>query len=137
MMKESFVKSMEQPSADQWLAEAKKDQSAENIGMYLIHNGTVRKSPKAKVREGAEDTRPVTGMFFSYDEEGVKQAIEEAYQLPGVYYIRVWLNKGELQVGDSIMMVLVGGDIRPHVIDGLQQLVEKIKTQCVTEQEKY
>ena len=31
------------------------------------------------------------------------------------------------------MYVLIGGDIRPHVIDALQFLVEKIKTECVTE----
>jgi len=34
------------------------------------------------------------------------------------------------------MYVLVGGDIRPHVIDALQFLVERIKTQCVVEIEK-
>ena len=50
--------------------------------------------------------------------------------------MRVWLNEGELKVGDDIMYVLVGGDIRPHVIDALQFLVEKIKTQCVVEIEK-
>ena len=40
-----------------------------------------------------------------------------------------------MQVGDDIMYVLVGGDIRPHVVDGLQFLVEQLKTQCVTEAE--
>jgi len=34
------------------------------------------------------------------------------------------------------MYVLIGGDIRPHVIDGLQFLVEKIKTECVAEIEQ-
>jgi len=47
-----------------------------------------------------------------------------------------WLNEGLLEVGDNIMHVLIGGDIRPHVIDGLQSLVEKIKTECVTEIEQ-
>jgi hypothetical protein len=35
------------------------------------------------------------------------------------------------------MLVLVGGDIRPRVIDALQFLVGKIKNECVTEQEIY
>jgi len=128
---------MTAPSMDQWLKEAKADPSAAKIGMYLTHNGVVRQTAKAQVRDGAADTRPVTGMIFSYDREKVNAAVEAAYQLPGVYYIRTWLNEGELQVGDDIMYLLIGGDIRPHVVDALQFLVERIKTQCVTETEQY
>ena len=47
----------------------------------------------------------------------------------------VWLNRGELQVGDDLMLVLVGGDIRPHVIAALESLVSALKTGCVTEEE--
>ena len=36
---------------------------------------------------------------------------------------------------DPRMLVLVGGDIRPHVIDALQALVGEIKSKCVTETE--
>ena len=123
------------PSIDEWLREAKADPSAEKIGMYLTHNGTVRKTAKARVRSGDMSAENVTGMLFSYDEEKVNAAIEETYKLPGIYYIKVWLNEGELQVGDDIMYVLIGGDIRPHVVDGLQSLVERIKTTCVVETE--
>ena len=123
------------PSIDEWLREAKADPSAEKIGMYLTHNGTVRKTAKARVRSGDMSAENVTGMLFSYDEEKVNAAIEETYKLPGIYYIKVWLNEGELQVGDDIMYVLIGGDIRPHVVDGLQALVERSKTTCVVETE--
>ena len=125
------------PSMDAWLAEAKQDESAPKIGMYLTHNGIVRQSAKAAVRYGEKDTAPVTGMYFSYDAAKVDAAIEETYKLDGIYYIRVWLNEGQLTVGDSIMYVLIGGDIRPHVIDGLQYLVGKIKNECVVEKEVY
>ena len=57
--------------------------------------------------------------------------------MPGIRYARVWLASGELKVGDDIMLVLVGGDIRPHVIDALQALVGEIKTRCVTETEVF
>ena len=120
---------------NQWLLEAKADPSAAKCGMYLTHNGVVRETAKAQVRQGVESA-PVMGMFFSYDKEKVDAAIEEAYTLPGIYYIRVWLASGELSVGDDIMYVLIGGDIRPHVIDGLQFLVGKIKSECVKEIEK-
>ena len=123
------------PSMDDWLREAKQHESAPNIGMYLTHNGTVRQSAKAKVRYGAEDTKPVTGMLFSYDPEKVDRIIADTYKMDGIYYIRVWLNEGELDAGDDIMYVLVGGDIRPHVVDALQYLVGRIKNECVTETE--
>ena len=124
------------PSMDAWLREAKQHQSAPKIGMYLTHNGVVRQSAKAKVRFGAEDTRPVTGMRFSYEQEKVDAIIAQTYQMEGIYYIRVWLNSGELEVGDDIMYVLIGGDIRPHVVDALQYLVGRIKNECVTETER-
>ena len=123
------------PSMDAWLAEAKKHESAPKIGMYLTHNGIVRQTAKAKVRYGEEGTKPVTGMVFSYDQEKVNAIIAETYKLEGIYYIKVWLNEGQLQVGDDIMYVLIGGDIRPHVVDALQYLVGRIKNECVIETE--
>ena len=110
------------PSMDSWLKEAKAHESAPKIGMYLTHNGIVRESAKAKVRQGAADTRPVVGMQFSYNQEAVDAIIAETYKLDGIFYI---------------MYVLIGGDIRPHVVDALQYLVGRIKNECVTEIELY
>ena len=124
------------PSMDAWLAEAKRHESAPKIGMYLTHNGVVRQSARAKARQGAEDTKPVTGMYFAYDREKVDGVIADTYKMEGIYYIKVWLNEGELTLGDDIMYVLVGGDIRPHVVDTLQYLVGRIKSECVTETER-
>lgn len=126
----------ESPSMDAWLKEAKAHESAPKVGMYLVHNGVVRRDAKAKVRQGAENTADVTGMHFDYNESGVQAAIDDTYKMDGIYYIRTWLNRGELEVGDDIMYVLIGGDIRPHVIDALQYLVGRIKNEYVTEQEK-
>lgn len=125
------------PSMDAWLREAKADPSASKIGMYLTHNGVVRGTAKAMVREGAEHTAPVAGMIFSYDKKKTEAAVADTYKLEGIHYVRVWLNEGELQVGDDIMFVLIGGDIRPHVVDALQYLVGRIKSDCVAEQECY
>lgn len=124
------------PSIDKWLAEAKADPSAKYCGMYLSHNGVVRETPKAKVRQGLDDGSTVQGMEFGYDAQKLEAAIAQAKQMEGIYYVRVWLNEGELTVGDDIMYVLIGGDIRPHVIDALQALVGTIKGECVTEIEK-
>ena len=123
------------PSIDAWLKEAKAHESAPLCGMYLTHNGTVRQTAKAKVRYGAEDTQAVTGMLFSYDKEKVDAVIADSYKLEGIYYIKVWLNEGQLEMGDDIMYVLIGGDIRPRVVDALQYLVGRIKNECVVERE--
>jgi len=124
------------PSMDIWLKEAKQDKNAHRVGMYLTHNGIVRESNKASVRYG-EAERKVKGMYFSYDEAKLNAVIDEARKMEGIYYIRVWLNEGELKTGDDIMYVLIGGDIRPRVVDCLQYLVGRVKNECVVETEIY
>lgn len=123
------------PSMDAWLKEAKAHPSAEKIGMYLTHNGVVRATAKALVRQGDESAAPVSGMEFSYDREKAAEVVADTYRMDGIYYIKTWLNEGTLRVGDDIMYVLVGGDIRPHVVDALQYLVGRLKNECARETE--
>ena len=125
------------PSLDLWMEEAKQCESAGKVGMYLMHNGVVRETARAQVREGAEDARPVAAMVFTYDRDKLDAAVADTYKMPGIYYIRTWLAEGRLQVGDDIMYVLIGGDIRPHVMDALDYLVGRIKDECVSEKEVY
>ena len=128
------------PSVDAWLREAKADASAAGCGMYLAHNGVVRATPKSEVRRtetgGVAPGHKVGGMVFAYDADKVRDAIEATRTMPGIGYVRVWLASGELAVGDDIMLVLIGGDIRPHVVDALQALVGTIKNECVSEIER-
>ncbi len=121
---------------DQWLAEAKASENADKCGMFLVHNGIVRSTAKAQVRQG-QDMPGVAQVEFSYDAAGVEAAIAEALTWDGVYYVKVWLNEGTLEVGESIMYVLIGADIRPRCIDALQNLVGKIKNVLVVEKEVY
>ena len=125
------------PSVDAWLREAKAAQGAGRIGMYLLHNGTVRETARAEVREGAAGLPPIRGMEFSYDQAKVDAAVAEALALPGISLIRVWLNRGRLQTGDDIMYVLIGGDTRPRVVAALEFLVGRIKSECVQEKELF
>ncbi len=123
------------PSMDSWLAEAKKQPGSDECGMYLFHNGVVRKTARAKVRSGEADAPEVRKLFLSYDREKADAAVKNALAMPGIRYARVWINEGELDIGEDMMLVLVGGDIRPHVIEALQTLVGEIKNKCVTERE--
>lgn len=124
------------PSIDGWLKEAKSDPLALQEGMFLVHNGVVRETPKAKVRQGIDDGSTVKGMEFSYDATKVDLAIEKTLKMDGIFHVRAWLNEGNLKLGDDIMYILIGGDIRPHVIDALQFLVGIIKNECVIEVEE-
>ena len=117
------------PSLDQWLEEAKQDPDAGLVGMYLAHNGVVR----ANSRKG----EAVTSMELSWDAAKLQEVVDEALTLPGIHYFRVWLNEGHLEIGDDIMKVLVGGDIRPNVVEALTYLVGRIKTEVVVEAENH
>lgn len=123
------------PTIQKMMQEAKSSKYASKCGMFLLHNGVVRIDAKAKVREGKKNTKKVIGMDFDYDKKKVDAAIKKALKMKGIYYIKVWLNSGKLKVGDDIMLVLIGGDIRPHVVDCLQSLVGEIKSKCVVEKE--
>ena len=130
-----MVNKKKPPSLEEWFREAKTDPAASKVGMFLLHNGVVRQTPRALVRQGVDNGSLVKGMEFSYDAAKVETAIAETRRMEGIFYVKVWLNEGRLAVGDDIMYVLVGGDIRPHVAEALQHLIEKIKTECVTEKE--
>ncbi len=123
------------PSMDHWISEAKKDPNAHKVGMYLFHNGVVRATPKAEVRENIAGLPPVQKMYFDYDRKMVAHYVQLTKNLDGIYHVRVWLNSGELAPGEDIMYVLIGGDIRPHVTAALDYLVGNLKSHCVTERE--
>lgn len=125
-----------EPSMDLWLEEAKKSEHADQCGMFLVHNGIVRSTAKAQVRRG-ESKPPVAQVDFSYDAKGVEEAIADALTWDGIYYVKVWLNEGVLDVGQSIMYVMIGGDIRPRVVDALTKFVGHIKNDLVVEREIY
>ena len=134
----------QEPDISQWLKEAKQDPDAASVGMYLTHNGVVRAIPKKVARAdeyshdpGCNTAAEVIAVDFSYDKQGLEEAISQAYTWEGVYYVRVWLNEGRIAVGGSLMYVLIGADIRPHAIDALVKLVGHIKNDLVKETEIY
>ena len=117
----------DRPSLEAWLEEVKREPGAARIGMYLAHNGVVRGTSR--------DGTPVSGMDLACDHQRLRAVVEEIERRPGVVTVRVWVNEGRLAVGDDIMLVLVGGDIRENVIGALQELVRLIKTEVVKERE--
>jgi molybdopterin synthase catalytic subunit len=112
---------------EQWIADVKKQADPQGLGMILIHNGLVRATSKLG--------RPVRGMKLTYDEEKLERAVAEHEKQEGVSAIRVWINRGDLQVGDDIMRLLVAGRFRTDVLPVLESLLTTIKREIVREQE--
>ncbi|MFR7669503.1 MAG: hypothetical protein ACLU0O_00745 [Collinsella sp.] len=75
----------------------------------------------------------VGGMVFGFDAERCRplsrRARDAGYRLCACGW------RAASYRGDDIMLVLIGGDIRPHVVDALQSLVGTIKNECVSEVE--
>jgi len=128
---------MLKPSLDKWLEEAKNDPSADKCGSYLTHTGVVRRSPKAVVRGGEKADKTVSAMRFSCDRGAIEAAAETTRSLPGIYFVKIWVNEGLLKVGDDIMQIIIGGDIRPRVAEALTYLLSEVKNNCVKEEEIY
>ena len=55
--------------------------------------------------------------------------------MEGIFFLRMWINEGRLSVGEDIMKIMVGADTRPHAEKALWTLVEKLKKECLQEEE--
>lgn len=112
---------------DAWIEEIKKNPQSKSAGMILIHNGIVRETSK----EG----KYVKGLKLSYNQEKLDAIIHEIRKKEGIIDIKVWINEGELKIGDDIMKVMVAGRLRTDVFPALQELVGRIKREVVYEEE--
>ena len=110
-----------------WIKEIKKNSNPNMLCMILIHNGIVRAT--------AKDGKPVKAMKLSYD-KGMLQDVMATYQAKeGIADIKVWINEGELQIGDDIMNVCVAGRFRTDILPVFQELLTIIKKEIVREDE--
>jgi molybdopterin synthase catalytic subunit len=112
---------------DRWIEEIKRRANPGELGMILVHNGLVRATSKSG--------KPVRGMKLSYDKEKLDSIVLTLKQKPGVADIRVWINAGDLQVGDDIMFLVVAGKFRTDVLPVFEELLSVIKSEIVSEQE--
>lgn len=110
-----------------WIDQIKAKSPPDQLGMILIHNGVVRATSK--------DGKAVNGMVLTYDEDLLENLVGRYRDSEGIVDIRVWINRGNLAVGDDIMVVLVAGRFRTDVLPVFQELMREIKTTVVREQE--
>ena len=103
---------------------------ADNVGMTLIHNGTVRSWSRFK--EG-----DVTSIEVTPDLEKIEEFRKEFEAKPGIFRIEVEAASGRLVPGDDLLIIAVAGDIREHVKPVLADLLDRIKSEAVLKKEVF
>jgi len=112
---------------DTWIEEVKQGANPEELGMILAHNGIVRGTSKSG--------KPVRSMTLSYDHEKLASLVPVFKRRPGIIDVKVWINSGDLKVGDNIMFLLVAGRFRTDVLPVFEEFLSLIKNEIVTEAE--
>lgn len=109
------------------LEKIKNHENSDSIGMIASHLGIVRGFSRNGKDVEAVDVR--------YDMDVLEGIIADIKAMPGIVDVIVEVNDGKLKVGDELMFVAVGGDIRENVFAALIEAVEQIKKQAATKQE--
>jgi molybdopterin synthase catalytic subunit len=112
---------------DKWIGEIKQKTNPQELGMILAHNGIVRGTSKSG--------KPVQAMRLTYDREKLNSVLPGFEKRAGIICIKVWINSGDLKVGDDIMFVAVAGRFRTDVLPVFEELISVIKREIVAEEE--
>ncbi len=89
------------------------------VGMILCHNGVVRGTSR--------DGSPVSGVTVKGDRGVIEKIVREQKKRPGIIEILYEINEGDLKVGDDLLVIVVAGDIREHVIPVLADTLNLVK----------
>ena len=99
------------------------------IGMIASHLGIVRGHSR--------DGRKVVGVEVTYNMDVLEDIIAKIKAMPGIVEALVEVKPGSLKVGDEVMYLAVGGDIRENVFPALIKGVEMIKKDAGNKREIY
>nr|WP_240193503.1 molybdenum cofactor biosynthesis protein MoaE [Desulfobulbus alkaliphilus] len=100
----------------------------ENVGMILIHNGTVRSWSRV-------DHRRVTALDIEVDQDKISELRREYLDRPGIYEILVEAHSGHFAPGDDLLFIVVAGDLRENIKPVLAELLDRIKAEAVRKNE--
>jgi len=114
-------------SLDTMIRRLKAHPRYHEMGMIASHLGVVR----ATSRNGAA----VKSIEVRFDREAVDRIRTETKEMPGIVEVLIETYEGTLNVGDEIMAVSVGGDIRPHVFPALTAAVDRMKEEAAAKKE--
>ena len=111
------------------IATMKRDPAfAENVGMVLIHNGTVRGWSRG-------DHSPVSQIEVMADEAKIEQICQEIEQREGIFKVVAEAHSGRMKPGDDLLFLIVAGDIRENVKPALALLLDRVKAEAISKNE--
>ncbi|OQY44054.1 MAG: hypothetical protein B6240_11210 [Desulfobacteraceae bacterium 4572_87] len=111
------------------LKSVKAHPDSSKMGMIASHMGLVR--------ETSLNGDSVQGIHVQFDRDAIEAIIEDSKKLPGIIEVLIETCDGQLNVGDEIMAVVVGGDIRDHVFPALIATVDRIKKEGCRKKEQF
>jgi len=111
------------------IAEMKKQPGfADNVGMILIHNGTVRGWSR-----NSKET--VVALEVTPDLDKIEAIRQEFLKREGIYDIVADAKTGRFQPGDDLLFLIVAGDIRENIKPVLAELLDRVKAEAITKKE--
>ncbi len=110
------------------IAKVKSHPNISKAGMILCHNGIVRDFSRS-------DGKKVRSLSVKVDNSAIENARSWALSQSGIVAVEITALEGEFSVGDDLLYVLVAGDLRENVFNIMRELIEKIKTGCVSKKE--
>ncbi len=101
---------------------------AENVGMVLVHNGTVRGWSR-------KDRQGVIALEVIPDLEKIEEIRQEFLKWPGIFDIKIEALTGTFIPGDDLLFLVVAGDIRENVKAALAGLLDRVKAGPIKKRE--
>ena len=110
------------------VARIKSHPDFHKAGMILCHNGVMR--------ETSRDGKAVAELTVNANREALRVIMEEAKKRTGIVEVLVEVKEGTFHPGDDIMYVVVAGDFRENVFAVMEDLVNAIKKDVTSKQER-
>jgi len=97
-------------------------------GMIASHLGVVRSFSR--------NGKAISGLYIEFDKGKIEEIMRDIKSRSGIVDIIVETSPGYHKVGDSILAVMVAGDIRENVFSALIDAVNRLKKEASTKKEE-
>ncbi|MEA3467121.1 MAG: molybdenum cofactor biosynthesis protein MoaE [Thermodesulfobacteriota bacterium] len=112
------------------IAEMKKQPGfQDNVGMILIHNGTVRGWSRQ------DNKKKVAALEVTPDLDKIESIRQDLLKRDGIYDIVTEAKTGHFQPGDDLLFLIVAGDIRENIKPVLAELLDRVKSEAISKKE--
>ena len=101
----------------------------DNVGMILIHNGTVRSWSRI------ENKKQVVALEVTPDLEKIEAIRQDFLKRDGIYDIIAEAKTGTFRPGEDLLYLIVAGDIREHIKPVLAELLDQVKSEAISKKE--